>query len=136
MIKNSININNNEIKKINDEFVLERIKNIPKGGYYEHLPNHLKTKKIRNGKEVIVKRYGSYFRRLDPKKTSITITNNPVIHPEENRYLTNREKAILHTFPISYKFYGTESSISQQIANAVPPRFSELLSKKLEEFLI
>jgi len=119
----------------NDKETLERIEQIPQGGYYEHLPNYLKTKKKRNGKWVIVKRYGSYLRRLHPEKFSTTITNNYIIHPDKNRYLSNREKAILHSFPKNYKFYGKEGSVSQQIANAVPPKFSENMAKKVFELL-
>lgn len=121
-------LKNHEITE-NEPHIKEKIKHIPKGGYYEHLPDHLKTKKVRNGKLVIVKRYGSYMRRLHPKKPAVTITNNYMIHPTKNRYLTNREKAILHTFNPSYKFFGGMESISQQIANAVPPHFAEALAE-------
>lgn len=115
----------------NDELTLERIKNIPQGGYYEKLPDRLKIKKIRNGKEVIVKRYGSYFRRLDPNDSSLTITKNYIIHPFKDRYLSNREKAMLHSFPKKYKFYGNGESVSQQIANAVPPKFSIKIAQQI-----
>ncbi len=119
----------------NEPETLIKIKHIPPGGYYEHLPEKLKTKKIRNGKEVIVKRYGSYFRRLHPNQPSTTITNNYIIHPTEDRYLSNREKAILHSFPKDYKFFGMDGSVSQQIANAVPPMFSEKMARKVRMLL-
>lgn len=125
---------NHEITE-NDQKTLERIKHIPPGGYYEDLPVRLKVKKKVNGKEIISKRYGSYFRRLDPDKPAVTITKNYLIHPTKDRYLSNREKAIIHTFPPSYKFYGSMGSVSQQIANAVPPRFSELLAHKILKVL-
>lgn len=115
----------------NDEITLERIKHIPQGGYYEQLPDSLKIKKVRNGKEVIVKRYGSYFRRLNPNEISITITKNYIIHPFKDRYLSNREKAILHSFPKKYKFCGNGPSVSQQIANAVPPKFSVKIAQQI-----
>lgn len=116
---------------------LIRIKNIPQGGYYEHLPDELKTKKPRgpNGEMVIVKRYSSYFRRLHPDKPSTTITNNYIIHPTKDRYLSNREKALIHSFSKKDKFYGGEDSVSQQIANAVPPKFADKMSKKVLELL-
>jgi len=129
-LKGKKNLENHEITK-NEPHVLERIKHVPPGGYYEHLPEHLKTKKFRNGKWVIVKRYGSYYRRLRNDQPSVTITNNYIIHPDEDRYLTNREKAVLHTFPIDYKFVGSRESVSQQIANAVPPKFAEKIAKHL-----
>jgi len=128
------NLTNHYIVK-NEPTTLIRIKNIPQGGYYEDLPESLKTKKVRNGKLVTVKRYGSYLRRLHPKRPSPTITKNYLIHPFEDRYLSNREKAVLHGFPISYKFYGGDGSVSQQIANAVPPKFSSLLAQQIFNML-
>lgn len=119
----------------NEQETKIKIKNIPKGGYYEHLPDHLKTKKKRNGKWTIVKRYGSYLRRLDPEKHSVTITKNYLIHPFKDRFLSNREKALLHGFPRKYKFYGGDGSTCQQIANSVPPSFSIILSQKIFNIL-
>ena len=52
-----------------------------------------------------------------------------MIHPTQDRFLTNREKAILHTFKPTYKFYGGMDSVSQQIANAVPPHLAESLAE-------
>lgn len=120
---------------INDKKTLRRIKHIPQGGYYEHLPNELKIRKIRNGKEVIVKRYGSYFRRLHPNKPSVTITKNYIIHPTKDRYLSNREKSLIHSFPINYIFCGSEGSVSQQIANSVPPVFADKMAKHVKKVL-
>lgn len=133
-IDNKTNLKNHEIVT-NDEKTLERIKHIPQGGYYNNLPEHLKTKKIRDGILQTVKRYGSYYRRLKYDDFSTTITNNYIIHPLLNRYLTNREKALIHSFPISYKFIGTGVSVSQQIANAVPPKFSVIIAKHIHYLL-
>lgn len=127
-LKNIKKLNNHEITE-NEPHIKLKIKHIPQGGYYEHLPTKLKTKKVRNGKLVVVKRYGSYLRRLHPDRPSLTITNNYIIHPTENRFLTNREKAIIHTFRPSYKFSGGLGSVSQQIANAVPPNLAKALAE-------
>lgn len=127
ILKSRTNLKNNEVT-VNKPETIKKIRHIPAGGYYEHLPDRLKTKKIRAGKEVIVKRYGGHYRRLDPKKPAKTITNNYIIHPEEDRYLTNREKAILHSFDPDYAFCGTLGSVSQQIANAVPPNLADVLA--------
>jgi DNA (cytosine-5)-methyltransferase 1 len=129
-IKDNEKIENHYFIK-NDKLTLERIKHIPPGGYYEHLPERLKVKKIRNGKEIVVKRYGSYFRRLNPNGDKITITKNYLIHPFKDRYLSNREKAILHSFPKKYRFYGSGESVSQQIANAVPPKLSIRIAQQI-----
>lgn len=133
-IKDKDKLPNHHFTK-NEPTTLLKIKNIPQGGYYEHLPDELKTKKIRNGKEVIVKRYGSYLRRLHADRPSTTITNNYMIHPTKDRYLSNRELAVLHTFPKDYLFEGSGVSVSQQIANAVPPKFADVMAKKVRELL-
>jgi len=118
---------------INGPPVALRIKHVPPGGYYENLPDHLKVKKYREGKLVTVKRYGSYYRRLDDNRPSITITNNYLIHPDEDRYLTNRELAALHTFPNNFEFEGCLEEVSQQIANAVPPELVRRIAVHLKE---
>lgn len=133
-ISSNSNLENHEIIQ-NEPETLIRIKNVPPGGYYEHLPERLKTKKMRDGKLVTVKRYGSYLRRLHPDQPSVTITKNYLIHPSENRYLSNREKSILHGFPKDYKFYGAHGSVCQQIANAVPPIFSVRLAQQIFNIL-
>lgn len=133
-LKKYKNLSNNEITE-NGPYVLKRIQNIPAGGYYEQLPDHLKVKKVRNGKLVIVKRYGSYFRRLSNNEPSITITNNYLIHPTKDRYLTNREMAILHTFPPNFEFFGGREAVAQQIANAVPPEFARRIASHIKDKL-
>ena len=111
--------------------VINKIRHIPPGGYYEDLPEELKVKKVRNGKLVTVKRYGSYLRRIRKDEPSITITTNEIIHPEEDRYMTNRECATIHTFPKSFVFVGGRGSVAQQIANAVPPKFAEKIGRHI-----
>ena len=133
-IKNLDALKNSEITK-NDLGVYERIKLIPPGGYYEDLPEKYKVKKIRNGNLVTVKRYGSYYRRLSNSDPAPTITSNSLIHPLEDRYLSNREKAILHTFPPNFLFYGRIGEVSQQIANAVPPKLAEQIAIHLKNEL-
>ena len=41
-------------------------------------------------------------------------------HWEENRALTNRERARLQTFPDNYNFAGSKESVRKQIGMAVP----------------
>jgi len=131
-IKNLKNPKNNEITQSGPE-VVKRMKHIPQGGYYENLPEKLKVKKVRNGKLVVVKRYGSYLRRIKNDEPCVTITNNYIVHPEEDRFLTNREKAALHTFPSSFEFCGVLGSVSQQIANAVPPEFARRIANHIKK---
>ncbi len=65
------------------------------------------------------------YRRLDPNKPSYTVTGSGgggthVYHWEENRALTNRERARLQTFPDTFVFQGSKESVRKQIGMAVP----------------
>ena len=79
-------------------------------------------------------------RELKWDEPSPTITGRgggsggPVIHnhPSLERRLTVRECARIQTFPDSFKFCGSISSMYKQIGNAVPCKFSEYLSKIFE----
>ena len=44
-----------------------------------------------------------------------------------DRELNNRERARIQTFPDSYRFHGSYSSIRKQIGMAVPCRLSEIV---------
>jgi DNA (cytosine-5)-methyltransferase 1 len=62
-------------------------------------------------------------------------SGGPVIHnhPSLKRRLTVRECARIQTFPDSFEFVGSVSSMYRQIGNAVPCKFSEYLSKIFEK---
>lgn len=53
----------------------------------------------------------------------------------KKRTLTIKEAATLQTFPSWYEFKGSESSIFNQIGNAVPPMMSYHIAKKVREML-
>lgn len=80
-------------------------------------------------------------RKLDWNKISPTITGRgggtggPVIniHPSEKRRMTVREYARIQTFPDDFMFEGSISSMYRQIGNAVPPKFSFVLSNLIYE---
>jgi len=125
------------------EKVLEKIRHVPPGGYYRDLPDRLKTKKYRCDCEdtdscphepEIVKRYGTYLRRLAPDEPSLTVSNNPFIHPEEDRYITPREKARLQTFPDDFVFEGNKTEVTKQIGNAVPVKLAYELAETLRDY--
>lgn len=67
----------------------------------------------------IMPRMGSYLRRIN-NNISHTITRNPLIHPDEDRELTIREKASIQTFPLDYEFIGSLQEQHILIGNAVP----------------
>lgn len=72
------------------------------------------------------------YRRLNGDKPAYTVIGNGgggmhVYHWEENRALTNRERARLQTFPDSFVFEGGVGSVRRQIGMAVPPRGARVI---------
>lgn len=70
-------------------------------------------------------RMSMIYRRLRPDAPSYTITGSGgggthVYHWEEDRALTNEERAKLQTFPEDFVFKGTKEEIRKQIGMAVP----------------
>jgi len=103
------------------EQVINRLKFIKPGGnaFSEGIPESLQMKI--NGAKISM-----IYKRLDPDKPSYTVTGSGgggthVYHWEENRALTNRERARLQTFPDDFVFCGSKESVRKQIGMAVPP---------------
>lgn len=113
---------------------LERIKHTKEGGGRETWPSHLKLnchKKYKGHNDT-------YSRMAWDKPASVLTTrcisysNGRYGHPEQNRAISLREAALLQTFPMHYKFYGTQVSKAKQIGNAVPP----LMAQKIGEYFL
>jgi DNA (cytosine-5)-methyltransferase 1 len=76
------------------------------------------------------------YKKLKGDEPSYTITGSGgggthVYHWKEHRALTNREKAILQTFPTSYEFYGGKESVKRQIGMAVPVKGAAIIIKSI-----
>ncbi len=94
-------------------------------------------KSIRNKINVVrlnVKsaRMSQIYRKLDPDKPSYTVTGSGGggthgYHWEEDRALTNRERARLQTFDDDHYFCGTKESVRKQVGMAVPPRGAQVI---------
>ena len=72
-----------------------------------------------------------YWDRISPTITGRGGgTGGPVInvHPSGKRRMTVREYARIQTFPDDFMFCGCITSMYRQIGNAVPPKFSTVLS--------
>lgn len=72
------------------------------------------------------------YRKLDPAKPSYTVTaagggGTFMYHWDDNRELTNRERARIQTFPDDYHFVGNYSSVRKQIGMAVPPEGAKII---------
>lgn len=112
---------NNELTK-QSKTVIERLKHIPPGenAWYDGIPDHLKLK-------VKAAKMSQIYKRLHPDRPSYTVTGSGgggthVYHWEEDRALTNRERARLQSFPDDFIFEGSKESVRKQIGMAVPPK--------------
>ena len=112
--------------------VKEAIHHFPNPDEPNDVPNHTysKYKMVFNG----------YMgkRKLDPNMPSPTVTargddkGGVVVHPHYNgeRRMTGRELASIQSFPDSFVFHGTNSSVYRQIGNAVPPVLSYYIASQ------
>lgn len=87
----------------------------------EELQLHVKGAKI-----------SQIYKRLNPEKPSYTVTGSGgggthIYHWEENRSLTNRERARLQTFPDEYVFVGNKEKVRRQIGMAVPCQGAKII---------
>lgn len=131
IVKNHVDITPNRDR--------ERISYVPQGSYLaiQKAPKDI----IMN----LTKKDSTKFRRLSFDEPSLTLRGGEIFyHPVEDRYLTPREYLRLHTFPDSYELMGpirsrsgTYTSLDQhrQVANAVPPKIAEILSKEILNLL-
>ena len=101
--------------------VAERLKWIKPGdnAWSEDIPEDLRL-------NVKGAKLSNIYKRLDPNKPSYTVTGSGgggthMYHWNENRALTNRERARLQTFPDDFLFVGGKESVRKQIGMAVPP---------------
>ncbi len=117
---------NNELTRQADQ-VVERLKYIKPGqnAFTADIPEHLQL-------NVKGAKISQIYKRLNPEKPAYTVTGSGgggthVYHWEENRALTNRERARLQTFPDSFEFCGSKENVRRQIGMAVPPRGAKVI---------
>lgn len=117
----------NHIAMNHSEQMLEKMSYVKDGGDRTDIPENIRPA------SGDVRKYIRYNSTLP----SICITGDmrKVFHYSQNRALTNRELARIQSFPDSFIFYGSSIAIQQQIGNAVPPKLSNILAKKIKEFL-
>ena len=108
------------------------LSDIPNPDEVSHIPNHTYSKyKLR---------FNGYLghREIDPSKPAPTVTGRGdnkggvvvLHHPNNKRRMSVRELATTQSFPLNYKFAGTQSSAYRQVANAVPPLMAEAIAKQ------
>lgn len=114
------NVKNHEMPELSQR-VVERLKLIDPG------ENAFNASRMTDEYRLNVRgaTISQIYKRLLPNKPAYTITGSGgggthVYHWEEPRSLTNRERARLQSFPDSYAFKGTRTSVRKQVGMAVP----------------
>lgn len=62
-------------------------------------------------------------------------SNDPVKTLEGIRPLTTAKRAMIQTFPESFKFYGSKSEIEQMIGNAVPVNLGKFVASAILDYI-
>lgn len=115
---------------------LKMVQAIPPGGNWQDIPISIPSKRL----EGIRKTGGrtTLYGRLRKNYPSYTITtyfnrpgNGAYIHPTQDRVISAREAARLQSFPDSYIFEGSKTSLPKQIGNAVPPLLAYAIARKI-----
>lgn len=86
------------------------------------------------------KHYSGAYGRLYWDKPARTITrwvfhpgSGRFFHPTQNRTITIREAARLHSFPDKFHFLGTYTEMSSQIGESVPPLLAKAIATSIIE---
>ena len=142
-LENKDNPGINHIRKFEEGIKLQRIKALEEGGTMKDLPVELQHESYarRAARRVCdgtpsEKRGGAPIglKRLVYDEPCLTITGSctgEFVHPKENRMLTIRECARIQTFPDDFLFVGTDSQQEQQIGNAIPPLFANIMAHQI-----
>lgn len=136
----------NHVRKNETGIQLKRICALKEGQTMKDLPKELQHKSFakRASRRVCdgtpsEKRGGSPsgLKRLIYDEPSLTITGSATsefIHPTQNRMLTIRECARVQTFPDDFIFSGSDSQQIQQIGNAIPPLFANIMAEQIYRY--
>ena len=127
---------NNELT-MQSERVIERLSYIKPGenAFTADMPSRLRLN-MRSNATI-----SQIYKRLVPDKPSYTVTGSGgggthLYHWEEDRALTNRERARLQTFPDDYAFVGGKESVRRQIGMAVPPDGARIVFQAILEKIV
>lgn len=120
---------------------LERMRVIPAGGnkldVMERAPHLAPPSWWRIGTQA-----GDVWGRMHwdaPSNTLRTCLQDPskgrCIHPEQDRVMSLREAARLHSIPDEWTFAGAPQRIARQIGNSVPPRLGRAMAREVAALL-
>ncbi|MTJ09886.1 DNA cytosine methyltransferase [Anabaena sp. UHCC 0204] len=119
----------NHIARALSSIQMSRVKLLKEGQDARNLPPELAPKKHYSGA------YGRLYWD-QPAKTITRWVFHPgsgrFFHPTQNRTITIREAARLHSYPDTFHFLGTYTEMASQIGESVPP----LLAKTIAECIL
>ncbi len=123
------------------KLALERMKLIPEGGDKRdvlRLAPELAPPSWHRVRNEVTDVWGRL--RFDrPSNTLRTCLLNPskgrYIHPKQNRVISIREAARLHSIPDSWIFEGLPTQIARQIGNSVPPALGRAVARAVRKLL-
>lgn len=118
---------------------LEFVKSVPPGGNWSDIPLQIAQKSARIMQIRASGGRTTYYGRLREDLPSYTINtyfnrpgNGTFIHPNQDRLISIREAARLQSFPDSYRFLGSTTSMYKQIGNAVPPLLARAIGDQVK----
>jgi len=120
---------------------LGRMKAVPAGGNKRHILHNATTLALpswQKNRNALTDIWGRMV-WSSPCNTLRTCLQNPskgrYIHPEQNRVISLREAARLHTIPDKWKFAGSPTQVAKQIGNSVPPGLGMAIAKEIHLLL-
>ena len=122
----------NHIVTVNNKNVIQRIRHVPQGGNWQNIPEQMMS--LHGQYKNMKNTHSGIYKRLVTGNPSVTISNfrkMMLIHPTQNRLLSVREAARLQTFPDTFEFHGTLSSMQQQVSDAVPVNLAKAVAKAM-----
>lgn len=133
-MRRSCSILHDHITTASGSHVRERFALIPPGSGLFYLE---RQDRVPRNLRISIGHRGVY-RRLDPSRPSITISNvsrSLTIHPTEHRIISLREAARLQSFRDSYRFPGSIGKMQQALGNAVPPMLARAIARRIYDIV-
>lgn len=131
----------NHIAPALSELDLQGISYVPEGGNWKNIPESVPSKRLDTIRKSYAAGKGSrstYYGRLTSDMPAYTISTNFTrpgcgcnTHYSQDRTITYREAARIQSFPDSFLFTGSKSSVAKQIGNAVPPVLAYQIANEL-----